>query len=57
MFTTVEGMHRDGKIERSEMPCDMCKGTPVVAVADILPSQARPVTDTDITHAWRKVSA
>ncbi len=28
-----------------------------VAVADILPSQARPVTDTDITHARRKVSA
>ena len=32
-------------------------GGDTAAVADILPSQARPVTDADITHARRIVPA
>ena len=47
MFTTIEGMHRDGKIERSEMPCDMCEGTPGLAtfLFSILPTYKRAVDE------------
>ena len=48
MFTTIEGMYRDGKIERSEMPCDMCEGTPSSQrfFFTILPTYKRAVKGT-----------
>ena len=30
MSTTIEGVYRDGKIELSETPRDVCEGTRVV---------------------------
>ena len=35
--TTIEGIYRDGKVELSETPSDMCEGTPVIVT--FLPSQ------------------
>ena len=30
MLTTIEGVYRDGKIEFSQIPHDVCDGTPVI---------------------------
>ena len=34
--TTIEGIYRNGKVELSETPSDMCEGTPVIVT--FLPS-------------------
>ena len=49
MFTTIEGMYRDGKIELSEMPCDMCEGTPVLVT--FLPSDSADLQTHGIDRA------
>ena len=38
MLTTIEGVYRDGKIEFSQMPRDVCDGTPVIVT--FLPSHS-----------------
>ena len=38
MLTTIEGMYRDGKIELSETPRDVCEDTPVIVT--FLPSHS-----------------
>ena len=38
MLTTIEGVYRDGKIEFSQIPHDVCDGTPVIVT--FLPSHS-----------------
>ena len=38
MLTTIEGVYRDGKIEFSQTPRDVCDGTPVIVT--FLPSNS-----------------
>jgi hypothetical protein len=38
MLTTIEGVYREGKIEFSQMPRDVCDGAPVIVT--FLPSHS-----------------
>lgn len=49
MSTTIEGIHRDGKVELSETPSDMCEGTPVIVT--FLPSNTIDLQERGIDEA------
>ena len=47
--TTIEGIYRDGKVELSETPSDMCEGTPVIVT--FLPANAIDLQEGGIDEA------
>ena len=47
--TTIEGIYRDGKVELSETPSDMCEGTPVIVT--FLPANAIDLQERGIDEA------
>ena len=47
--TTIEGIYRDGKVELSETPSDMCEGTPVIVT--FLPSNTIDLQEHGIDEA------
>ncbi len=47
--TTIEGIYRDGKVELSETPSDMCEGTPVIVT--FLPSNTIDLQECGIDEA------
>ena len=53
MLTTIEGVYRDGKIEFSQMPQDVCDGTPVIIT--FLPSHSVDLQERGIDQAQAAV--
>ncbi len=53
MLTTIEGVYRDGKIEFSQMPRDVCDGTPVIVT--FLPSHSVDLQERGINQAQAEV--
>ena len=53
MLTTIEGVYRDGKIEFSQMPRDVCDGTPVIVT--FLPSHSLDLQERGINQAQAEV--
>ena len=49
MATTIEGIYRDGKVELSETPSDMCEGPPVIVT--FLPTNAIDLQESGIDEA------
>ena len=47
--TTIEGIYRDGKVELSETPSDMCEGTPVIVT--FLPANSIDLQERGIDEA------
>ena len=47
--TTIEDIYRDGKVELSETPSDMCEGTPVIVT--FLPVSAIDLQERGIDEA------
>ena len=48
-LTTIEGIYRNGKVELSETPSDMCEGMPVVVT--FLPTNAIDLQERGIDEA------
>ena len=48
-MTTIEGIYRDGKVELSETPSDVCEGTPVIVA--FLPSHTIDLQERGIDEA------
>ena len=53
MLTTIEGVYRNGKIEFSNTPRDVCDGTPVIVT--FLPSQPVDLQERGIDQAQAAV--
>ena len=53
MLTIIEGVYRDGKIEFSQMPRDVCDGTPVIVT--FLPSHSVDLQERGINQAQAEV--
>ena len=49
MLTTIEGVYRNGKIEFSKTPRDVCDGTPVIVT--FLPSHSVDLQERGIDQA------
>ena len=49
MFTTIEGVYRNDKIEFSKTPRDVCDGTPVIVT--LLPSHSVDLQERGIDQA------
>ena len=49
MPTTIEGIYRDGKVELSKTPCNVCEGTSVIVI--FLPSNAIDLRERGIDEA------
>ena len=47
--TTIEGIYRDGKVELSETPSDVCEGTPVIVT--FLPANTIDLQERGIDEA------